>query len=309
VLVDQLSWRWLFVVPLVLPLGALVVSRTLVPETPRAAQRRPDLVGAAAAFVTLSALSIGLIIGPAAPTAPLPLLAFATAVAAGTAFLFIEGRVADPMLPLRFFRRRAFLGGNLVWLLGALTSWGAVFFLAITLQSTLGLRPVLAGLVLVPIYLVMMAGSPLAGRIAERIGPRPLILVGLGVYATGLWLLSSIGPASPVVPDVLVGVGIMAVGMATFSAPLAAVTMGSLEDADQGVASGVNSAAGQLAGLLAVVVLPAIAGLAGVSLGDPAFATGYASALRGAAVIAGFGIVVAAFTLGGTRSALCPPGS
>jgi EmrB/QacA subfamily drug resistance transporter len=309
VLVDQLSWRWLFVVPLVLPLGALVVSRTLVPETPRAAQRRPDLVGAAAAFVTLSALSIGLIIGPAAPTAPLPLLAFATAVAAGTAFLFIEGRVADPMLPLRFFRRRAFLGGNLVWLLGALTSWGAVFFLAITLQSTLGLRPVLAGLVLVPIYLVMMAGSPLAGRIAERIGPRPLILVGLGVYATGLWLLSSIGPASPVVPDVLVGVGIMAVGMATFSAPLAAVTMGSLEDADQGVASGVNSAAGQLAGLLAVVVLPAIAGLAGVSLGDPAFATGYASALRGAAVIAGFGIVVAAFTLGGTRSALRPPGS
>jgi MFS family permease len=154
----------------------------------------------------------------------------------------------------------------------------------------------------------MMAASPLAGRVAERIGPRPPILVGLGLYSAGLWVLSSIGPTSPVVPDVLAGVGTMAVGMATFTAPLLAVTMGSLDDADQGVASGVNNAAGQLAGLLAVVVLPAIAGLTGVSLSDPAFAAGYASALRAAAVIAGVGIAVAAFTLGGTRSALRRPG-
>jgi EmrB/QacA subfamily drug resistance transporter len=308
VLVDLLSWRWLFVVPLLLPVAALVISRTLVPETQCAEERRPDLAGAVALFVTLAAVSVGLILGPADPTDPLPLLAFATAAVVGAAFVVIEGRVADPMLPLRFFRQRAFVGGNLVWMLGALTSWGAVFFLAITLQATLGLRPFVAGLVLVPIYLVMMAASPLAGRVAERIGPRPPILVGLGLYSAGLWVLSSIGPTSPVVPDVLAGVGTMAVGMATFTAPLLAVTMGSLDDADQGVASGVNNAAGQLAGLLAVVVLPAIAGLTGVSLSDPAFAAGYASALRAAAVIAGVGIAVAAFTLGGTRSALRRPG-
>ena len=168
--------------------------------------------------MTLAALSVGLIVGPAEPTAPLPLIAFATAAVASAAFLVIERCVADPMLPLRFFRRRAFLGGNLVWMLGALTSWGAVFFLAVTLQATLGLRPFVAGLALVPIYLVMMAGSPLlAGWVAERVGSRPPILVGLGLYAAGLWLLSSIGPASSVVPDVLLGVSIMAVGMATFT--------------------------------------------------------------------------------------------
>jgi EmrB/QacA subfamily drug resistance transporter len=307
VLVDLMSWRWLFVVPLVLPLGALVLSRTLVPETPRAAERRPDLTGAAAAFVTLVALSVGLIVGPTDLTDPLPLLAFATAGAAGAAFLVIERHVADPMLPLRFFRRRAFLGGTLVWMLGALTSWGAVFFLAIALQATLGLRPFVAGLVLVPIYLVMMVGSPLAGRFAERVGPRPLILGGMAIYTTGLWLLSWIGPTSGVVSDVMVGVGVMALGMATFTAPLAAVTMGSLDEADQGVASGMNNAMGQLAGLLAVVVLPAVAGLAGVTFGDPAFAAGYGSALRAAAGLAGIGIVLVALTLGGTRPDLRPP--
>jgi MFS family permease len=280
-----------------------------VPETPRAADRRPDLAGAAAAFLTLVALSVGLIVGPTGLTDPLPIVAFGTAGAAGAAFLLIERRVADPMLPLRFFRRRAFLGGNLVWMLGALTSWGAVFFLAIALQATLGLRPFVAGLVLVPIYLVMMVGSPLAGRLAERLGARPLILGGMAVYATGLWLLSGIGPTSAIVPDVMASVGVMAIGMATFTAPLAAVTMGSLDEADQGVASGVNNAMGQLAGLLAVVILPSLAGLAGVTFGDPAFAAGYGSALRAAAGLAGIGIVLAALTLGGTRSALRPPGA
>jgi EmrB/QacA subfamily drug resistance transporter len=302
-MVDLLSWRWLFVVPLVLPLVALLITDLFVPETPRATGRRPDLFGAAAAFMTLSSLSVALIIGPADPLAPLALLALAVAAVAGAAFLLIEPAATNPMIPLRFFRRRAFVGGNLVWLLGSMTSWGAVFLLAVSLQTTLGLRPLVAGLVLVPIYLVMMAGSPLAGRLAERVGPHRPILVGLGVYTAGLWLLSTIGSTSAIVPDVLIAVGVMAIGMATFTAPLAAATMGSLEDADQGVASGVNNAMGQLAGLLAVVVLPAVAGLAGVSFSDPAFAAGYAAALRAAAGIAATAIVVAAVTLGGKRTA------
>jgi EmrB/QacA subfamily drug resistance transporter len=304
VLVDLLSWRWLFVVPLVLPLTALVVTRLYVPETPRAARRRPDVRGAAAAFVALCGLSVALIVGPTDPIALVPLLAIVAAAVAAAVFVLVEQRAADPMLPLRLFRRRGFLGGNLVWLLGSMTSWGAVFFLAVNLQTTLGLRPLVAGLVLVPIYLVMMAGSPLAGRLAEHVGPRRPILAGLALYSLGLWMLSWIGPASAVVPDVLMAVGVFAIGMATFTAPLAAITMSSLDDADQGVASGVNNAMGQLAGLLAVAILPALAGLGGVDFGSPEFAAGYSSALRATAVIAGIGMVAAAMTLGRHRPAV-----
>ncbi|HEX5590479.1 MAG TPA: MFS transporter, partial [Candidatus Limnocylindrales bacterium] len=115
-LVDFLSWRWLFVVPLVLPLAALLVTRRLVPETPPAAARRPDVAGSALAFVALSALSVGLIVGPAGtPGATGGVLAIAVAAVAGGAFVVVEWRAADPMLPLRFFGQPAFLGGNLVW--------------------------------------------------------------------------------------------------------------------------------------------------------------------------------------------------
>ena len=87
------------------------------------------------------------------------------------AFTRNKRRAIDPLLPLRLLRRRVFLGGNFTWLLACMTSWGAVFFLAVTLQTTLGQTPMAAGLLLAPIYVVMMVGSPLIGRMTDRIGP------------------------------------------------------------------------------------------------------------------------------------------
>src|SRR6185503_3877478 len=111
-----------------------------------------------------------------------------------------------------------------------------------------------------------------------------------------------IGPASLVVPDVLVALAFFAVGMAMFTAPLASLTMSALDDADQGLASGMNNAMGQLAGLLAVVIFPAVAGLGGVSVGGAEFAQGYSVALRAATAIAGAGIVVALVSFGRGRT-------
>jgi EmrB/QacA subfamily drug resistance transporter len=295
-LVDLLSWRWLFVVPLALPALALALTWLRVPDTPRAHERRPDLWGAAVVFVTLGAFSIALIEGAAQPVSPLSLIAFATALVGGACFVLIERRVADPMLPLRFFKRRRFLGGNLIWLLGSMTAWAAVFFVAVMLQTTLRQPPLVAGLMLTPIYLVMMVGSPLAGRVADRIGPRLPIFLGLGIYAAGLLLLSRTGPSSTAFPDVEAAILVLAIGMASFTAPLASATLSALDEGEQGVASGMNNAMGQLAGLLGIVILPAIAGLAGVGFDDPAFVAGYGRALGAAALIAITCIPIAAWS-------------
>jgi MFS family permease len=295
-LVDLLSWRWLFIVPLVLPATALVVLRLGVPETPRA-RTRLDVGGAVLLTVALGALSVALVVGATA-TAPLvPIAALAIALLAGIGFVTLERRVPDPLLPLRLLRHRRFVGGNLVWLIGCLTSWGAVFFTAVMLQTTLGEPPFVAGIMLTPIYLTMMIGSPASGRLAERYGPAPPILAGLAVYIGGLVLLSRLGPGSDLFPETLLAIEVFAVGMALFSAPLAAVTLSAVGEAEQGIASGLNNAVGQLAGLLAIIVLPAAAGLGGVALGDPSFAAGYAQGLLAAAAFAAVGLVVAAWTL------------
>ena len=254
--------------------------------------------GSAAALLALSGLSVVLILGPARAAPELVAVAAVVGVAAGSWFIRVEHHTPDPLLPLGLLRRRPFVGANVIWLLGAMTCWGAVFFLAVHLQVTLELRPVTAGMLLTPIYVVMMAGSPAAAAAAGRFGRRRVVVAGLAVYAGGLWLLSTVDAAATVPWGVLAPLAVFAVGMATFTAPLAAAAMSSLDDEDQGIASGVNNAMGQLAGLLAIIVLPALAGLAGTSrFAGPAFIAAYPRALQAAAVLATLAIPVALLTL------------
>ena len=300
-LIDLLSWRWLFVVPLVLPALALVVTFRSVSETPRDSERGVNVSGGVFVFIALSALSAALITAAVDPAGPMVRVGLAVAALGGAAFIRNQRHAADPLLPFRFLRKRSFLGGNLIWLFACMTSWGAVFFVAVALQTTLDQTPMAAGLLLTPIYLVMMVGSPLSGKLADRIGSTRPILGGLLLYAGGLFLLSRITPASAVVPDVVTAILVMAMGMAVFTAPLAAVTMGALDEADQGVASAFNNEMGQLAGLLAIVLLPAAAGLGGVPFGDPRFALGYGQAMRVITALAAICIPLAAWTFRARR--------
>ncbi len=298
-LVDWLTWRWLFIAPLVLPLAAMVITGRL-DETQRAQGRRPDLPGSFALLVSLCAVSLGLILGPAQESIAPALVWAAVGGAALAWFVRLERRAPDPLLPLALFRQRRFVGANAVWLVGCMTSWGAMFFLSVTLQLSLGLRPLAAGLLLTPVYVVMMVGSPLAGWAAARLGSLVVIVAGLTGYVVGLWLLSGVSRASPLPWGVLAPLALFAVGMATFTAPLAAAGMRALPETDQGIASGVNNAAGQLAGLLAIIVLPTLAGLEGTHSFDGAtLAETYPRALQAAALLAAITIPVAVWALRG----------
>lgn len=180
-----------------------------------------------------------------------------TAAVSAWAFVRSQRHGADPMLPLGLFRNRTFSGGNAVTLLSFLVSAGAFLFLVVQLQTTLGYRPVGAGAAFVPLYLIILVGSPLSGRLADKVGPRLPIVAGNLVLAAGIWCLSAVGAGSEFLSDILPGMIVFALGLATVGAPLTSATLGAVDQRDQGNASGVNNTVGQLAGLLMIVVLPA----------------------------------------------------
>jgi len=290
-LVDVFVWRAIFLAPLVFPLAAVAVTLTRVPETERATRRRPDAVGAGLAFVTISAFSYALIRGPGGWGRPEILGAITVSALAGCAFLRVQQRSSSPMLPLRLFRIRSFSGGNAVTLLAYLVSAGAFFFLVVQLQTTLGYEPAAAGAALLPLYIIMLIGSPLAGRAADAVGARLPVVAGSLVLATGVWWLSFMDGDTQFLTQILPGLIILSIGLAMLGAPLTSATLGSVGERDQGIASGVNNTVGQLSGLLMIAILPAVSGLSGEELHGAGFSAGYTTAMQ---VCAGLALIAAA---------------
>ena len=297
-LVDLVSWRAIFVAPLVFPVAAAFVTHTAVPETPPNPDRGVDTKGALLAFLTISTLSFALIRGPTGWLRAEVIAGLVGAVVSGWAFVRWQRHGSDPMLPLGLFRNRTFSGGNAVTLLSFLVSAGAFLFLVVQLQTTLGYQPVRAGAAFIPLYLIMLVGSAQSGRLADKIGPRVPIVAGNLILAAGVWWLSLVGAGSEFLPDVLPGMIVLAVGLATLGAPLTSATLSAVGEHDQGIASGVNNTVGQLAGLLMIVVLPAVAGLSGKTFDGPEFADGYQLAMRVCTLLCLIAAGIAAVTIG-----------
>jgi EmrB/QacA subfamily drug resistance transporter len=302
-LVDVLSWRAIFVAPLVFPLAAAFVTLRSVPEIPVVGNRHPDTKGAGLVLLTIASFSFALIRGPGDWLRPEIVAAIVVATLGGVFFVRSQRRGRDPMMPLDLFRNRTFSGGNAVTLIAYMVSAGGFLFVVVQLQSTLGYEPAAAGAALIPLYFIMLVGSPLAGRFADKIGARTPIVAGLCILASGVFWLSHIQAGSRFLTAVLPALIVFAVGLATTGAPLTIATLGAAPDDAQGIASGVNNTVGQLAGLLMIAILPAAAGLSGQELQGPAFAAGYEAAMRICAALALGAAAIAAVTIRTERHA------
>ena len=268
-LVDAGSWRLVFF--LNVPVAALAVWVTLrhVPEaTAKRDARRLDLAGAVTAALGLGGVIYALIEGPAHGWNALALLAAAGGTALLGAFLALEARGRHPMLPLTLFRSRTFSGANLTTLVVYFALGGATFLVVLALQQQLGYSALGAGAALLPITLLLLLLSPAVGRLAGRVGARPLMVVGPALAGVGLALLTRLQRGGDYVSTVLPGVTVLGLGLALTVGPLTAVVLGAVEDRHAGVASGVNNAVARIAGLLAVALLPLLGGLAGDSGAD-----------------------------------------
>ncbi|MFE7930592.1 MFS transporter [Streptomyces sp. NPDC057456] len=317
-LVDGPGWRWVFLLNVPLAVVCVPVALRHVPEsdgrpvrasatgtvtgdaTEGAAgppQGRFDVLGAFLGALALALVTYALIEARSGPVGVVTGAAVA-GLLAGVAFVAVERRRPDPMLPLDIFASRQFTAVNLVTLC-VYAAFGGFFFLsAVQLQVVVGWSALGAGTALLPTTVLMLLLSARSGELAEQIGPRIPLTVGPLLCAAGMLLMLRVGPGASYTTDVLPAVLVLGCGMVALVAPLTATVLASVDVARAGVASGVNNAAARAAGLVAVAALPLLTGMSSEAYRSaPAFDEAFQRAMVLCAAVLVVGAVVAFTTV------------
>jgi EmrB/QacA subfamily drug resistance transporter len=264
------SWRAVFLVNL--PVAALIVAVAArhVPESrdPDAAPHL-DVAGTVLALAGLGGLTYALTaagaVGPSAGVIGLG----AGGVLALMVFVLVERGSRQPLMPTGLFGNAQFSAINAVTLLVYAPLAVLLALLVLQLQVVSGFSPLRAGTALLPMTTIMLLFSARAGALAQRIGPRIPLTAGVLISAAGLLLMLRIGPGASYWIDVLPPVAVFGAGAALTVAPLTAAVLNSAPDHYAGIVSGINNAVARTAGLLAVAVIPAAAGISGHGYADP----------------------------------------
>lgn len=299
-LIAVASWRWVFFINVPIALTVLILTARHVPESQDAgAERSLDITGAALAILGLTGLTYGLIEGPADGWGSSVIVAMlGTAIIGLVGFLVVERRSSHPMLPLSIFRERQFTATNVVTFVVYAALSGALFMLPIALQVVSHYSPLESGVALLPVTIIMLVFSARSGRLATRLGPRLQMSVGPLVVGAGLALLTRVTGGPNYFVYVFPAVLVFGIGLAITVAPLTATAMAAAPVEHAGLASAVNNDVARVGGLIAVAVLPTLAGLTGASYLHPdQFAGGFRTAVEIAAVACAAGGLLSAATI------------
>ncbi len=306
---DSLGWEWIFFVNVPVGAAGIGLSYVLLPESRSpSASRRLDLPGAGTVTAGLVLLVLALTrIEEAGFGSPSTLATLGFAAACLGAFVLVERRVADPLLPLRLFRLRGLLGAALVAF--ALTAATAPTGVLVTLylQNTLGYSASFAGLAGLPFSLCVIVGSVLGGRISGRVGGRATMSLGLAVVAASALVTTGI-TAEGGVGYVLVGAALSGLGLGCASVASTARGTSAVEEGKRGLASGFMNTSAQVGTALGLATLLTLAAAhtealsGGTESGAEALVAGYRFAFFLAAGVASLGVVAALSLLRGTKA-------
>ena len=307
-LISAVSWRLVFFINLPIAVAVVAINSRHVPET-RAPGPVPrlDIRGAACISGALAGITYGLIALSANSWGSISvLLPLAVGLGLLGLFIWVEAREPEPMLPLSIFKSRQFSAANAVTFVVYAALGGLLFLVPTVLQVVHGYSPIAAGSALLPVTFIMLLLSSRSGALAARIGPRLQMTVGPLVVATSLALFTLISGSGDYLTAVLPGAVVFGFGVAIMVAPLTATALSSAPAEHAGVASAVNNDVARVGQLIAVAVLPALAGITGDSYLHPAeLAHGFRTAAWISAAFCAAGGVLAGLTIRNPSKAKC----
>ncbi len=300
VLTDALNWRWVLFVNAPIGIGAALLAPRLIAESRRQVARRSfDVAGAITVTGGLSLLAYAIVDANRAGWGSTRTIGmFAAAAALLVAFVVIERRAAEPLVPFSIFRLRTLTGANVVGVLVGASLFSMFFFISLYLQQVLGYGPLKAGFAYLPLAVTIVLAAGGASQLVTRFGYKPVLGVGLGFIAAGLLWFSRVSADGGYVADVLFPSLLAAIGLGFSFVPVTIAAVSGIREREAGLASGLINTSQQIGGALGLAVLAAIAtsrtsSVAGAARPDArALTEGFQSAFLAGAGFALLGIVM-----------------
>ncbi|WP_231505192.1 MFS transporter [Cellulomonas sp. URHE0023] len=268
ILTEYLGWRWCLYVNLPIALIAVILGIRFVNESKAPGDRHLDVPGAVLSSIGLATLVYGFTeaskqqadgsgtVGWGDPTV---VTLLAVAVALLVAFVIVETRVKNPLLPMRIVLDRNRGGSYIIFLMIGAGLFSMFLFMTLYLQNILGYTPLKAGFAFLPFSIGIILGAGVVAQILPRIGPRPLMLVGITLAIAGMLLLLRTTPDSSYASTVLPAITVMSLGMAAVFIPASSTALVGVGGHDAGVASALLNTSQQVGGSLGLALLSTFA--------------------------------------------------
>jgi EmrB/QacA subfamily drug resistance transporter len=313
-LTETVGWEGIFLINVPVGIAVALAALRLIPPAAPDASGRIDPLGAALAAGSLVALIYGLVEAPTAGWGSVQTLSLLAAAAIGlAAFVLVETRVREPLVPLAVFRRRPTSVALVLMIAGMGTVLSAFFFSSLYLQQILGHSALRTGLEFLPGAVLVVVAAHMGGQLVSRLGAKPVLVGGMALGALGALLLSGVSAGGSYAADILPGLLVLDLGIGLSAAGIFITALSGVEDDEAGLVSGLTTTAHELG---IALVLPLLSTIAASQIGadtvtaaglDPGLLTeGFGDAFRAAAAIA---IAAALLALAALRRSDVAPGA
>ena len=255
---DGLGWQWIFFINVPVCLLVAVLAPVLLKDSRGPGRRGFDIAGAVTVTAALIVLVYAVIEAPTSSAGRTTLLALGSAALFGL-FVLVEQRSAAPLVPLRIFRSRALVGGNLITIAWGLGAFGLNFIYTQYAQLALGASAIRYGLMSSVLAAAAVCGSIVGQNLVTRIGTRAVAAGSLVLAGIGSTVMSQLSVDSGYFELAFWGLTIFGAGLGAGSVAGAIAALSDVAEQDSGVASGLQNASFQIGGAVGIAILSAVA--------------------------------------------------